>query len=88
MPSNPSLPPGEDGGKPQLLTTADSLNYCLEKIEKMMQEIDDSLYMASIEQLMQVDVRLQRMVEQATGRLVESTMQEHEESDSAQIIIL
>ena len=69
-----------------LATTADSLNFYLTKIEKEMENIEDSLYMEGIAHLMEVDARLQRVVNRLVGKQVETAMQSKASVDTILII--
>ena len=69
-----------------LATTADSLNFYLTKIEKEMEAIEDSLYMEGIARLMEVDTRLQRVVNRLVGKQVETAMQNKANVDTTLII--
>ena len=49
-------------GQPNAATATDSLDYYINKIERELAQVDDSLYIERIQQVMHADERLQRIV--------------------------
>jgi len=54
--------PAREGSTQRTASTADSLDYYINKIERELAQVDDSLYIERIHRVMHADERLQRIV--------------------------
>lgn len=72
----------KDSTPPLLATVSDSIEYYLERLEREFAAIDDSINAADLGLLIKADVRLQRIMNGLTGRMVESAINVYHTTDS------
>ena len=89
IPSKPSTHVARTSpAKPQTDTAsaAENLAYYIARLEAEMENLDDSVSSARVEQLIAADVRLQQLVNRIVGKQVEQAVNELKKDSTAQYI--
>ena len=89
IPSKPSTHVAQTSpAKPQTDTAsaAENLAYYIARLEAEMENLDDSVSSARVEQLIAADVRLQQLVNRIVGKQVEQAVNELKKDSTAQYI--